>query len=170
VPTVANGGITNGGKTYIFHIKPDVDWNTTPPRQVTSQDSLREFKAFFNPVSPVGNPVYYESTIASLTQYANEETRLLRQHQGAPADGGEHHELPGHAQHLRHRDAELLDHPVLSDRPGQRLPVHADDTVHLGGRDVPGDHTGWDWAGPWDGCCLDWADLVDGTRCQPLAA
>jgi peptide/nickel transport system substrate-binding protein len=74
VPTVANGGITNGGKTYTFHIKQGVDWNTTPPRQVTSQDFLREFKAFFNPVSPVGNPVYYESTIAGLTQYANEET------------------------------------------------------------------------------------------------
>jgi len=74
VPTVANGGITNGGKTYTFHIKPGVDWNTTPPRQVTSEDFLREYKAFFNPVSPVGNPVYYESTIAGLTQYANEET------------------------------------------------------------------------------------------------
>ncbi len=74
VPTVANGGITNGGKTYTFHIKPGVDWNTTPPRQVTSQDFLREFKAFFNPVSPVGNPVYYESTIAGLTAYANAET------------------------------------------------------------------------------------------------
>ncbi|HEY6786632.1 MAG TPA: ABC transporter substrate-binding protein [Trebonia sp.] len=73
VPTVANGGITNGGKTYTFHIKPGVDWNTRPARQVTSQDFLREFKAFFNPVSPVGNPVYYESTIAGLTQYAKAE-------------------------------------------------------------------------------------------------
>jgi peptide/nickel transport system substrate-binding protein len=74
MPTTANGGITNGGKTYTFHIKPGVDWNTTPPRQVTSQDFLREFKAFFNPVSPVGNPGYYESTIAGLTAYANAET------------------------------------------------------------------------------------------------
>src|SRR5579862_6825474 len=74
VPTVANGGITNGGKTYTFHIKQGVDWNTTPARQVTSQDFLREFKAFFNPVSPVGNPTYYEATIAGLAQYANEET------------------------------------------------------------------------------------------------
>src|SRR5271166_6149879 len=74
VPSTANGGITNGGKTYTFHIKQGVDWNTTPARQVTSQDFLREFKAFFNPVSPVGNPVYYESTIAGLTAYANAET------------------------------------------------------------------------------------------------
>ena len=74
VPTVANGGITNGGKTYTFHIKQGVDWNTTPPRQVTSQDFLREFKAFFNPVSPVGNPVYYTSTIAGFAAYDNAET------------------------------------------------------------------------------------------------
>ena len=66
VPTAANGGITGGGTVYTFHIKPGVDWNTTPARQVTSQDFLREFKAFFNPVSPVGNPGYYTSTIKGL--------------------------------------------------------------------------------------------------------
>ena len=84
VPSIANGGITNGGKTYTFHIKPGVDWNTTPPRQVTSQDFLREFKAFFNPVSPVGNPVYYESTIAGLTAYANAETAFFAIKSNAP--------------------------------------------------------------------------------------
>ena len=84
VPTTANGGITNGGKTYTFHIKPGVDWNTSPPRQVTSQDFLREFKAFFNPVSPVGNPVYYESTIAGLTAYANAETAYFTNKANAP--------------------------------------------------------------------------------------
>lgn len=74
VPTVANGGITDGGKVYTFHIKPGVDWNTTPARQVTAQDFLREFKAFFNPVSPVGNAAYYTSTIAGLQAYDNAET------------------------------------------------------------------------------------------------
>ena len=29
VPTVANGGITNGGKTYIFHIRPGIKF--APP-------------------------------------------------------------------------------------------------------------------------------------------
>ncbi len=74
VPTVANGGITDGGKVYTFHIKSGVDWNSTPVRQVTSYDFLREFKAFFNPVSPVGNPVYYTSTIVGMQQYDNVET------------------------------------------------------------------------------------------------
>src|ERR1022692_3369782 len=30
VPTTANGGINNGGKTYTFHMQPGVEWNTTP--------------------------------------------------------------------------------------------------------------------------------------------
>ena len=112
VPSTANGGITNGGKTYTFHIKPGVDWNTTPPRQVTSQDFLREFKAFFNPVSPVGNPVYYESTIAGLTAYANAETAYFANSKATPADRGEHREFPEHAHDLRHLDAELVDDRV----------------------------------------------------------
>jgi peptide/nickel transport system substrate-binding protein len=84
VPSVTNGGITNGGKTYTFHIKPGVDWGTTPARQVTSQDFLREFKAFFNPVSPVGNPVYYTSTIAGLSAYDSAETAYFANKAHAP--------------------------------------------------------------------------------------
>jgi peptide/nickel transport system substrate-binding protein len=74
IPTVANGGITNGGKTYTFHIKPGVDWDSTPVRQVTAADFVREFKAFCNPISPVGNESYYESTILGMTAYCNAET------------------------------------------------------------------------------------------------
>jgi len=74
VPTVANGGITDGGKVYTFHIKPGVDWDTTPARQVTADDFIREFKAFFNPISPVGNAPYYTSTIAGLAAYDTAET------------------------------------------------------------------------------------------------
>ena len=84
VPSTANGGITNDGKTYTFHIKQGVDWNTSPPRQVTSQDFLREYKAFFNPVSPVGNPVYYESTISGLSAYASAETAYFASKSQAP--------------------------------------------------------------------------------------
>jgi peptide/nickel transport system substrate-binding protein len=77
VPTTANGGITDGGKVYTFHIKPGVMWNTTPARQVTAQDFVREFKAFFNPVSPVGNALYYTSTIAGLQAYDTAETNFF---------------------------------------------------------------------------------------------
>src|ERR1700722_14337404 len=84
VPTAANGGITKGGNVYTFHIKPGVDWNTTPARQVTSEDFLREFKAFFNPVSPVGKPVYYTSTIKGMQAYDTAEPAYFAGKSHAP--------------------------------------------------------------------------------------
>ena len=84
VPTTSNGGITNGGKTYTFHIKQGVDWNTSPPRQVTALDFIREYKAFCNPVSPVGNPLYYTATIAGLKQYCDAETAYFANKKHAP--------------------------------------------------------------------------------------
>jgi peptide/nickel transport system substrate-binding protein len=74
VPTKANGGISANGLVYTFHIKPGVDWNSTPPRQVTAADFVREYKAFCNPVSPVGNELYYNTTIAGFSSYCNAET------------------------------------------------------------------------------------------------
>jgi peptide/nickel transport system substrate-binding protein len=86
VPDVATAmpTITNGGKTYTFHIKQGVMWNTSPARQVTSQDFLREFKAFFNPVQPVGAPEYFTSTIAGLQAYDNAETAYFANKANAP--------------------------------------------------------------------------------------
>src|SRR5262252_7981930 len=84
VPTTANGGIADGGKTYTFHIKQGVMWNTSPARQVTSQDFLREFKAFYNPVSPVGAPEYFTSTIAGLGTYQDEETAFFAKKSNKP--------------------------------------------------------------------------------------
>jgi len=84
VPTVANGGVTNGGKTYTFHIRPGVDWDSTPVRQVTSQDFLREFKAFCNPVSPVGNPTYFYAAIVGMQAFCNAETAFFAIKSNAP--------------------------------------------------------------------------------------
>jgi peptide/nickel transport system substrate-binding protein len=74
VPTRANGGISADGLVYTFHIRPGVMWNTKPPRQVTGTDFTREFKAFCNPVEPVGNVLYYDSTITGFESYCNAET------------------------------------------------------------------------------------------------
>jgi peptide/nickel transport system substrate-binding protein len=84
VPTTANGGISSDGKTYTFHIKPGVMWNSTPARQVTADDFVREFKAFFNPVSPVGAPVYYTSTIAGFLAYSNQEAAYFQNAKKTP--------------------------------------------------------------------------------------
>jgi peptide/nickel transport system substrate-binding protein len=66
VPTVANGGVTDGGKTYTYHIKKGVMWGTTPPRQVTAADEVLGIERLCNPVSPTGAPGYYESTIVGM--------------------------------------------------------------------------------------------------------
>jgi peptide/nickel transport system substrate-binding protein len=87
VPTVANGGVTNGGKTYTFHIKQGVDWNTTPARQVTAADFIREFKAFCNPAPGgfVGNITYFASTIAGMNSYCNAEQAYFTNTKTHPA-------------------------------------------------------------------------------------
>ncbi|MDR2983702.1 MAG: ABC transporter substrate-binding protein [Nocardiopsaceae bacterium] len=100
VPSTSNGGITDGGLTYTFHIKRGVDWNTKPPRQVVSADFLREYKAFCNPVSPVGNPLYYTATIAGLKQYCDAEAVYFANGNHAPtatniADFQNTHDISG---------------------------------------------------------------------------
>jgi peptide/nickel transport system substrate-binding protein len=84
VPTAANGGVTDSGTTYTFHIRPGVDWDSTPVRQVTSQDFLREFKAFCNPVSPVGNPTYFYAAIVGMQAFCNAETAFFAIKSNAP--------------------------------------------------------------------------------------
>jgi ABC-type transport system substrate-binding protein len=69
IPTTSNGGISDGGKTYTIHIKQGVMWDTTPPRQVTSDDFVREFRMLCNPASPVGAPGYFETTIVGMASY-----------------------------------------------------------------------------------------------------
>jgi ABC-type transport system substrate-binding protein len=69
IPTTANGGISDGGKTITIHIKPGVKWDTTPARQVSAADFVREFKMLCNPVSPVGAPGYFTKTIVGMASY-----------------------------------------------------------------------------------------------------
>src|SRR5205085_11277739 len=69
VPTRANGGVSANGKTYTLHVKKGVMWDTSPPRQVTASDFVREFKLLCNPASPTGAPGYYTSTIVGMKTY-----------------------------------------------------------------------------------------------------
>jgi peptide/nickel transport system substrate-binding protein len=73
VPSQANGGISANGLTYTYHIRPGVDWNSSPPRQVTAEDFISEFKAFCNPTYPVGNVTYFNSAIAGFASYCSAE-------------------------------------------------------------------------------------------------
>ena len=69
VPSEASGGISADGRTYTFHLRPGVRWNTRPPRAVVAGDFVRAFKLFCNPVMPVGAPSYYTRTIAGMDAY-----------------------------------------------------------------------------------------------------
>jgi peptide/nickel transport system substrate-binding protein len=86
VPTAANGGITGNGLVYTYHIRPGVDWNSAPARQVTAADFIREFQAFCNPGQfPVGNSSYFTGTIAGLASYCNAEINHFKQAKVTPA-------------------------------------------------------------------------------------
>jgi peptide/nickel transport system substrate-binding protein len=85
VPTTANGGVTGHGLVYTYHLRTGVDWNSSPPRQVTAADFIREFQAFCNPGQfPVGNSAYFTSTIAGFAAYCQAESSHFGA-KGAPA-------------------------------------------------------------------------------------
>jgi peptide/nickel transport system substrate-binding protein len=71
VPSTSNGGISADGKTYTFHLRSGVMWNTNPPRAVVAGDFVRALKRFCNPVLGVGNSTYYTSTIEGMSAYCD---------------------------------------------------------------------------------------------------
>jgi ABC-type transport system substrate-binding protein len=95
VPTISNGGISSDGKTYTFKIKSGVKWATSPARQVTAQDFLLGFKRLCNPVSPVGAPSYYESTIVGFMDYCEPMLKLSSSTAAAIASYIQGHEISG---------------------------------------------------------------------------
>jgi len=59
VPTVANGGITNGGKTYTFHLRHGVMFSPPVNREVTATDILTAMKRIANPKDGAQYAFYY---------------------------------------------------------------------------------------------------------------
>jgi peptide/nickel transport system substrate-binding protein len=49
VPSTTNGGITNGGKTYIFHLRTGVMFQAPVSRAVTADDVKYSFERMMNP-------------------------------------------------------------------------------------------------------------------------
>jgi len=94
VPTTSNGGITDGGKTITIHLRSGVKWNSSPPRQVTAADFVREFKMLCNPVSPVGAPGYFTATIEGMASYCTGFAKAPGTVSGI-ADYVNSHSLPG---------------------------------------------------------------------------
>jgi len=95
VPTKDNGGISADGKTYTFHLRSGVKWNTSPPRDVTSQDFKLGIKRLCNPVNPVGAEQYYDATIVGFKDFCT--AFLAQTAQDAPSMKAyiQSHDIPG---------------------------------------------------------------------------
>jgi len=75
VPTVANGGITNGGKTYIFHIRPGIKFAPPVNREVTAQDFVYSFQRMMSlPTAPAKG---YYTGIVGLQAFLNGKARTI---------------------------------------------------------------------------------------------
>jgi peptide/nickel transport system substrate-binding protein len=59
VPSAANGGITNGGKTYTFHLKHGIMFSPPVNREVTATDILTAMKRLANPNDGAEYAFYY---------------------------------------------------------------------------------------------------------------
>jgi peptide/nickel transport system substrate-binding protein len=58
VPTRANGGISADGKTYVYHLRPNVRWQDGAP--LTARDVLFSYRAVMNPENNVVTRVGYD--------------------------------------------------------------------------------------------------------------
>jgi ABC-type transport system substrate-binding protein len=75
VPTVANGGITNGGKTYIFHIRPGIKFAPPVNREVTAQDFVYSFQRMMTlPTAPAKG---YYTGIVGLQAFLNGKAKTI---------------------------------------------------------------------------------------------
>ena len=89
VPTTANGGITNGGKTYTFHIKPGVDWNTTPSPPGHLAGLRARVQGVLQPGQPGRQPRLLQRDHRRPDPVLQRRDRVLRQ-EVEQADRGEH--------------------------------------------------------------------------------
>ena len=75
VPTVANGGITNGGKTYIFHIRPGIKFAPPVNREVTAADFVYSFQRMMSlPTAPAKG---YYTGIVGLQAFLNGKAKTI---------------------------------------------------------------------------------------------
>lgn len=71
MPTTANGGLSEDGRTYTIRLRSGVLWDTDPVREVTAGDFVRGFKRLCNPVAGAGALPYFTSTIKGMAEFVD---------------------------------------------------------------------------------------------------
>jgi peptide/nickel transport system substrate-binding protein len=61
--------VTDGGTKYAVTIRSGVEWNTTPPRQVTAADVVRGVKRSCNPTQPFGGQPDYSDILLGYSAF-----------------------------------------------------------------------------------------------------
>ncbi|MDX8034136.1 ABC transporter substrate-binding protein [Lentzea sp. BCCO 10_0856] len=69
LPTTYNAGLSVNHTTYTITLRPNVLWDTTPPRPVTAHDFVRGFKRMCNPVAGAGAIRYFTSTVRGMAEF-----------------------------------------------------------------------------------------------------
>ena len=71
VPSVANGGVTNDGKTWTFHLRPGVMFHPPVSREVTAEDVKWSMERMLNPkLSPRAPAGYMYTSIVGVDDLA----------------------------------------------------------------------------------------------------
>ncbi len=69
VPSIYNAGAGASGRSFVVMLRPDVMWDTTPPRPVTAQDVIRGIKRLGNPVARPASVGYFTRTIRGMAEF-----------------------------------------------------------------------------------------------------
>ncbi|GLZ42294.1 ABC transporter substrate-binding protein [Actinokineospora sp. NBRC 105648] len=94
IPSIYNAGLGARGTSYVIRLRPNVFWDTEPPRAVVAQDVIRGLKRLCTPFHTSTALPYLLSTIRGLAEYRDGHPESLR----TPADLAEYaaaHEIAG---------------------------------------------------------------------------
>ena len=71
VPSTYNAGLGASHRSYVLHLRPQVCWDTSPPREVTAQDFVRGFKRVAGTRARSAARTYFGSVIRGMAQFCD---------------------------------------------------------------------------------------------------
>lgn len=72
VPSTYNAGLGASHRSYVLHLRPQVYWDTSPPRQVTAQDFVRGFKRVAGTPARSVARTYLSSVIRGMAAFCDD--------------------------------------------------------------------------------------------------